>query len=494
MASTKKKIENTRVEKRRKLKIFNILSTIFAIISLISLGIFSYVLLNTKVVPSKYLGIIYLSILVVYFIMYLIFFKKKCPKTLKIVTYVISFIISVIFIVGSFYLGGLNKFFNNIKLSEYDTISYSVIVLNDSEYNKISDLENKSIGYLDENNKNKVTKKLQKKISYKETIDTSSTSLATNLLDDKIDAICLEQGYIAMLSEEIGDFEKKTKVIYTFEIKIKAHKEEEKQVDASKDSFIIYISGIDQYGNVNSVRGRSDVNQLALVNPTTHKILLLNTPRDYYVQLSGTTGLKDKLTHAGIYGIDKSIATLEELYDIDINYYFRVNFDTLIKMVDTVGGIDVYSDTDLTLLHDKSYHVKVGMNKLNGKQALAYARERFGYTQGDRHRGENQQAIIKALISKMTDSKVLLSKYNDILNTLGSSFQTDMSSDTITEFLKKQLDDMSGWTVETYSVDGSGSKQPTYSMGSKRPLYVMIPDEKTVDVAKIKIKEVIEGK
>ncbi len=483
----------TRVERHRRLKVFMILSMIFALISLITLGLFSYSLISTNIVPVKYLGIIYGIIGIIYLILFVIFFKKKCPKTLKVLSYIFSVFISVVFVIGSLYLNNTNKLFKDIQVAEYETISYSVITLKDNEYESIEDLNGKTIAYLNDSEKNKVIKNLNKKIEYQEVLGTIPTELEEKLMAHQIDAICLEQGYLSMLDGLIDNFEASTKVIHTFEVKIKSHKESNKKIDVSKEPFIVYISGIDRFGNVNSVRGRSDVNQLAVINPKKHKILLLNTPRDYYVQLHDTVGLKDKLTHAGVYGISKSIETLEDIYNIDINYYFRVNFDTLILMVDTVGGVEVYSDTDLVLFHDKNYHVKVGMNRMNGKEALAYARERYGYTNGDIHRGQNQQAIITALIGKLTDPEILINKYNDILSTLGSSFQTDMPKDTITSFLRRQLNEMPSWKIETYTVEGSGDNNYTYSLGSNIKTYVMIPNEETIKTAKQKIKEVMKG-
>ena len=199
-------------------------------------------------------------------------------------------------------------------------------------------------------------------------------------------------------------------------------------ITISKDSFALYISGIDQWGSVSTVRGRSDVNIVAIVNPKIHKVLLINTPRDYYVQLHGKTGLKDKLTHAGVYGIDMSLNTLEDLYDINIDYYLRVNFDTLVKLVDVIGGIEVYSDKTFISSHQRDWKIKEGMNKMDGKQALAYSRERYAYKEGDRHRGKNQQDVITAIIKKASSSKVILTKYNSILDTLEGSFQTNISN------------------------------------------------------------------
>ena len=233
------------------------------------------------------------------------------------------------------------------------------------------------------------------------------------------------------------------------------------------------------------------MNQLVVVNPKTNHILLVNTPRDYYVRLAGTIGLKDKLTHAGIYGINKSIDTLEDLYDININHYLRVNFNTLVKVVDVIGGIDVYSDKTFNSFHIKGWTVSKGLNHFNGKEALAYSRERYAYIDGDHHRGRNQQDVITAIINKITTSKVLISKYNSILNVLDGSFQTDISTSGITSFIKYQLDKMPSWKVESIAVSGYNSYNYTYSMGYNYKLYVMEPDYDSIETAKEKIKEVL---
>ena len=310
------------------------------------------------------------------------------------------------------------------------------------------------------------------------------------LINEGIDAIVLEESYINLANEEIEDFSDNTRIIHTFTVKVKAHKEETK-IDVTYEPFIIYISGIDQYGNVNSVRGRSDVNQLLVINPKTHHILIVNTPRDYYVQLANTTGLRDKLTHAGIYGINKSIETIENLYDIDINHYIRINFDTLINVVDVLGGLDIYSDKAFTPWTNRKVYINAGWNHLNGKEALAYARERKTYTDGDHHRGRNQQQIIEAIITKLTSTKTFLSKYNSILNTLDNTFQTDMDTSLITSFIKYQLDKMPNWKIESVQVNGYASWNYTYSMGYNYYLWVMEPDWNSVSEIKKSINEVL---
>ena len=221
-----------------------------------------------------------------------------------------------------------------------------------------------------------------------------------------------------------------------------------------------------------------------------NKILLTNTPRDYYVQLAGTTGTKDKLTHAGVYGIDTSIKTLENLYDTKISYYVRVNFNSLINLVDEIGGIDIYSDQSLTTLHYKVY-IKQGWNHLDGKGALGYARERYSYMEGDRHRGQNQQQIIEAIIKKVTESNDL-NTYMKLLNTLQNSFQTNMDKKLINGFINLQVKNDYNWSVESISVTGYDSSNYTYSYPGQL-LYVMEPDYSSLETAKSRIKEIINN-
>ena len=367
-------------------------------------------------------------------------------------------------------------------------MSVSVVVLNNSGYEKLEDLKNKKLAYMLDNYAVSIKEKLN--LDYEEKLQTALYRVSDTLLKGEVDAIVLEESYFILAKEEMDGFEESIKVIYTFEIPV--NKEEiSDSVNITLKPFVLYISGIDRYGKIKTLRGRSDVNQLVVVNPNTNKVLLVNTPRDYYVQLHGTTGLKDKLTHAGIYGIDKSKNTLGDLYNINIDYYLRVGFDTLINIVDVIGGLDIYSDKAFKSYTIGSVYIKEGWNHLNGLETLAFARERYAYSTGDRHRGENQQQVISAIIEKITSKDVLLKNYNNILNTLSSTFQTNMSTEMITSFIRMQLDKMSKWEVEMISVTGSDSRNYTYSMGSNHLLYVMEPDMNSVNVAKNKIKEVL---
>lgn len=240
--------------------------------------------------------------------------------------------------------------------------------------------------------------------------------------------------------------------------------------------FVLYISGRDAGGSL------SDVNQLAVVNPRIHRILLINTPRDYYVPLAGKTGLSDKLTHAGTYGMDTSIETLENLYDVDINYYVQINFDSLVGLVDRLGGIDV----DSAYAFDE---FTVGMNHLTGAQALRFARNRAAFSGGDRVRGENQQRVITAIIRKLSNPSTVVN-YTSILGAMEGSFITNFGSDNIAKFAKNQISSNPNWSVQTYAVDGAGAMVYTYSYPRQR-LYVMLPNQDTVNTAKQKIADIL---
>ncbi len=476
---------------KRKIKWLLFCMRILTVIGVIvGIGIVSYNLLKLDILPIKYLlvgsTIIIILILV---LVYLLFVAKK--GLIQVIGLFLAVMLIAFCCFLNKYLSNTYDFFKNTN-KDYETISYSVLVLNESPYENLESLQNKSISYLEDGYKVSIQKELNRKINYTEKLMNFWES-TSELFDKKVEAILLEESYLALAKEEIEDFDLKTKEIYTFEIQVKAHEENPNvSVNITMEPFIFYISGVDQWGNVKSVRGRSDVNMLVIVNPKTNQILLVNTPRDYYIQLDGTKGLKDKLTHAGIYGIDKSIKTLENFYDIDISHYLRVNFDSVIKIIDVIGGIDINSDKAFKPRNDSRY-INKGWNHFDGKLALAYARERYAYTTGDHHRGANQQQVITAIIEKFTSSSVLISKYNTLLDSLNGSFQTDMSMEEITSFIKYQIDKMPSWKVESIAVTGTGDMQPTYSMGSKLKLYVMNPDMKSVKMAQEKIKEVLNA-
>ena len=260
--------------------------------------------------------------------------------------------------------------------------------------------------------------------------------------------------------------------------------------EMSKDAFVVYISGIDTYGNVNR-KCRSDVNILMAVNTKTKHVLMVNTPRDYYVPLSVSNGVRDKLTHAGNFGVNVSKDTLGMLYGVDAEYYVRMNFTGFIDIINAMGGVDVYSEYAFTT--DTGYSYTKGMNYgIDGFKALGFARERKHLAAGDNQRGKNQMAVITAMINKLASSNTL-TNYNAIMNAIAGSFQTNFTSDEIYSLIHMQLDDMSLWTIESYSVTGKGKYDKTYSMPSVNA-YVMEPNMDTVYKAREMIKKVLTEK
>ncbi len=464
------------------MKIVNILLSFF---SVILFSFFSYLIYNLNLLSNRYIFMLLLIFLILLVIGILLTNLVK-KKILKVLGYLILFILMIVNLIGIYYLKPMASFIDGFGKENKEKFDYYyVMTLKDSDYKKIEDLKNKEIGTI-ENLDDNVLKKIN--INFNEKKYTDSKELISDLYEGKISSILISDIKEYLISEEDPNFEDKVKVIYTISIPKKITNDDSvAKKDITKEPFILYISGIDTAGKISKV-SRSDVNIVVTVNPNNRDILLTSIPRDYYVRLHGTTGYKDKLTHAGLYGIDMSINTINDLLGIDIDYYARVNFDTVVNLVDIIGGIDVYSDQDLSFCN-----IKEGNNHLDGKCALRFARERKSYASGDRHRGENQEAVIKAIIEKMQSSAAILTKYNSIIASLENNFETNVTNDMIKEFIKLQINEVPDWDVKNLNLDGSGAKNYTYSM-SNSLLYVMDPDLKTVDKASYTIKGMISGK
>lgn len=256
-------------------------------------------------------------------------------------------------------------------------------------------------------------------------------------------------------------------------------------VTSGENTFIAYVSGIDTLGSVD-VKRRSDVNILAAVNRSTGTIQLIDTPRDYFVILP-QVGQADKLTHAGIYGIDYSIAALENLYGIKVDYYLRMNFTGFVKMIDTIGGVDVYSDYEFTVEPVKTY--TVGVNHLNGIEALAFARERYSFSSGDIQRGKNQMKVIDGLVQKLSSPEIVIN-YAGILGCISDSFQTNMPTDMMYQIISSQITSGAKWNINSKVSSGFGASSTTYS-GPTKVGYVMTPNDDDVAAAHELIKSVV---
>lgn len=484
-----------KMSKKTANKIYFGLGVFLIVISLIFIGLITYM----NFIPTKYYLILFIILFLLVGSTSFMLMYKKMKQKLKRGFSILALVLIIVFSVGIYYISNTIGFLGSLD-SNYKLENYSVIVLKDSSYNEIKDLDGKTISYSKKiANTSLAIEKLEKEIGItainiddqKELVDKFLDGVKLSLNDDtKAEAIVLEDTYLSILKEEQKDFEEKIRVIYNFSIKIKVD-DFKKNVDVTKDSFNVYISGIDTYGDISTI-ARSDVNIIATVNPNTNQVLLTSIPRDYYVQLHGTTGLKDKLTHAGMYGIDMSVQTIEDLLDIDINYYIRVNFNTLINLVDTLGGVTVYSDYTFTSKNMGGYSFVKGYNKVDGQAALAFSRERYSFEEGDRQRGKNQQAVITAIIKKAA-SPALITNYNGILSTLGDSFQTNMPQSSIMALAKMQIDEMPSWNVKSISLNGSDSYNFTYSYSYSKN-YVMEPSPETIINAKKMIDDVEGGK
>lgn len=471
-----------KVNKKEQVKIvpfFKYLAFILIFITIITLGLFKFI----DVLPGEYFFILCVLLGIVTLGLSLLILTKRGPKKRAIGTF-LSLIYLVFLILVIVYELNTIGFLKKLGFKNYKTENYSILVLNDSKYEKIEDLEKKNIGSLEFNTDGlkESKEKVEKKISVNFKTYNDISELKKNFEKKKVEAMLIENSILAILTEDDGKFASSYKVIYDFSVDVET-KDIAKKVDITKDTFSIYVSGIDTYGAVSSV-SRSDVNMVITVNPKTNKILITSIPRDYYVPLAGKDG-KDKLTHAGIYGVETSVKTIENLLDTKINYYIKVNFTSLIKVVDALGGVKVYSKYNFTSMDGYTY--KEGYNNVNGEKALSFVRERKAFNGGDRVRVENQAAMIKALVEKAT-SPSIITKYTSLLKTLEKLFVTNLNMEDITEFIKKQIDDMKSWEVESQSLDGKDDYQYTYSYKGQK-LYVMTPDNETVINAHNKIEE-----
>lgn len=452
---------------------------------------------DLNVLPTKYY-VILLSVVIILNVLgaILLILKKNWTKIIGCIVYLLLGVVSV---VGIFSLGDINSFLNKAFSNNTVEIStYNVVAIKNRGFNKIEDLKDKDVGYLsNDEHKDEVLKKVSEKVKVNQKDYEDFYNIYADLVNGKIDAMVIDTVYLDILSDEFDSifdckdncsFANDYVVLYKFEIKT----EKVVSTDRIKElkPFSIFISGSDARSDVIYNKSRSDVNMILTINPNTNTILMTTIPRDYYVQVHGQTGLKDKLTHAGIYGVDISRQTVEDLFDIDIAYSIKVGFPSVVKLVDLVDGVDIESDIEFNSYHKKGWVVKKGMNHMDGEKALAYARERYAYRSGDRHRVLNQQQVLEAVMKKVMTNRSLLLKYNQLLNSLSELYRTDMPKDVVTLLVKKQLENMTSWKFESQTVSGSDASLPTHT-APKSKRYVMIPYDKDVKRAHDKILEIM---
>ena len=467
-----------------------------AAVQLIATIVFMAGVFMLNMLPTTYVVVI--SILLLLFwgiILASQFFSKKNAVTGK----VISVLITIILIIGSYFLFKASGTISDISGGDYKLDNVVVAVLADDPAEGIEDAADYTFGVQYAMNGDQITQTVEainSELGNGAEINTveynSLAEQAQALHDGEVDAIIYNEGYTGILEEAFEGYAQNTKVIYTHSIKSQIENQSV-DVEVQDEAFSVYISGIDVFGAIET-NSRSDVNIIAVVNPKTHQILLVTTPRDYYVEIPGISGgQKDKLTHAGIYGVDASMATLEELYDTELEFYARVNFTSLIEIVDALGGVDVESEYAFTTSSDSGMVINVnqGTNHFNGEEALAFSRERQNVPGGDNQRGKDQQAVITAMIKKMV-SPAILTGANGILNSVSGNVETNMSQSQIQELIKTQLSEGASWNITSMAAEGTGDNQYCYSY-SGSPLYVMQPDQASVDAIKEAITAVENG-
>lgn len=477
-----------KILRRRNFLILQALTSIVLMIMVVRLGL----------VPMKYLIILGMVLVVLLLGMFAWLQPNKRRhhhdqkgKTRYLSGKIVSFILSVLMIIGSVGVGSGTSKFNKMFGDNKEEITYSVIVLKNSSYKKLSDLNGRTIGVqpnVDTTNQNYVLKEIQKQATVSPTEYLNYQAVAEALESHSVECILLNEAFRTALAEYDSDFSKNTRVIWKKTLKQNITTND-KSTNAA-GTFIVYISGIDVYGTAATV-SRSDVNMIVTVNTNTHKILLTSIPRDYYVPLANS-GKEDKLTHSGLFGVENTVKTVENFMNIDIDYYARVNFSTLTKVVDAVGGIDVYSDQDIHLNALGNTLLTEGTHHMDGKTALAFARERHSYESGDRHRTQNQQDVLTAIIKKVL-SPAILTNYNSILSAVSDSFTTNMPADKIKELVSDQLNTNSSWQFSSKFLEGTGTMMKGGYMIPNTKLYYMLPDENSVKENKQAIQSTLNN-
>ena len=472
---------------------------ILCLIQLILSIVLSVYIIKLGLLPMKYVAVIVVFLLIFWIIPFL---NQIMCRNRTLSGKVMSIAVSVLLITGTVYVAKAHGFVSNISGGDKKIDEMVVAVLVDDKAETLKDTVDYKYGVqytLKEKDTKDTVAHINKELGTE--IDTkvcgNLVEQVSALYDGDVDAIIYNKAYTTILKDSFEDFEESVKIVYQYDIVTKMTEGEALEVvNTPTDPFAIYLSGIDVEGDI-STTGRSDVNILAVVNPVSHEILLVTTPRDYYILLPGiSAGREDKLTHAGIYGVDASMDALSNLYDVDVDFYARVNFTSLPKIIDALGGIDVYSEYEFdthpySSISFDTIHVKKGINHFNGLDALIFSRERKNLPNGDFDRGKNQQAVITAMLKRAV-SPAILSGALEIFDSLSENVDTNMSSKQIKDLIKSQIAKPAAWNVTSMSAEGTPDLKMCYSVPTTE-LSVCVPDYQSVEKIKTAIDKVVEG-
>ena len=486
---------------------------LLTLVVLVAEGLFVWLLMKTGLVPGKYLILLGVALLLIAGLVLFLSWNMQKPLRLVIAILLTVALVAGLMFAGSYVIKGLNTA-EQITEVTVEIADVGVYVLQDDPAQSVNDTKEYTFGILSELDRENTDKAV---VQIADALDAELdvqeypglAELADALTGGEVQALILNSAFVDLLSDMEGyeEVEEQLREVYVEQVetvieKVVTKKPEKTENDAEAGTeadetementvFSVYISGIDSRSGL-IAKSRSDVNIVATVNTETRQILLVSTPRDFYVPLPISNGVPDKLTHAGIYGIEVSKGTLEMLYETEIDYYFRVNFSGFEGIVDALGGITVDSSVSFTA---GGYSYQKGENTLNGAAALAFARERKAFASGDRQRGKNQMAVIEGVIHAAM-SPALLKNFSGIMDSIAGSFETSMPYEEIAALVRQQLEEGGGWNVVSYSVDGTGASKKPYSLSTNA--YVMVPDYSTVNTAismmeQVKSGEILEG-
>lgn len=484
-----------------KSKFSKVLSILLSVVLVISSFYLLYQVIRLNVLPSKFLFPLTIGVVVLdaIFILLLVYFSKNVVS--KIVCIVLTLFICVASCMGGYYISKTQNVLSSItNVAKHAKNTVSVIVKESSSIKNKSQLNGVSVGSLrlNEQGSKKALKELSNEgIVLNQTEYDSMTALLEAFYNGEVDSIIINESSRSQIldMEAYSNFDSNTRVVYQTSYKVKNNDSATSVSDITSKPFNVLISGSDTRGGFDE-NGRSDVIMIATVNPKTHTILLTSVPRDFYVTTACDAGdgcmqgALDKITHTGIHGTNTTKRTVEQLLGIEINYTFKVGFDTVTELVDVLGGVDVYVEPGYAV-HTSYLNVNEGINHLNGEQALTFARERYSYTEGDRQRTKNQQQVLMGIVKEATKPSVI-TNYAAIMDTMANTFSTTMSNAEITDLIKYQLNNNPTWKMEQYMVDGTGDTLMCAELGDAAS--VMVPDQSTVKMAKDKINAVLAGK
>ena len=491
---------------KKQSNIGRVFGVIFSIVMIAATMYLLFNIIKLNVLPTKLLFLI----TIVFVLLDLIFILLLCFSTKGVVSKIICIIFALAVSLGSclggYYMsktGGLLSSMTNVAKHSKNTVS--IVVKESSDMKKKTDLAGRSVGTLVNINtvgSKKILKELTNSgISMEQKEFGSMTEMLESFYNGEVDSIVISESSRSQITdmEAYANFDNNTRVVYQTSYKVENTDKAKAVSNITNTPFNVLISGSDTRGGFDE-NGRSDVIMVATVNPKTGTVLLTSVPRDFYVTTACDAGdgcqegALDKITHTGIHGTNTTKRTVEKLLGIEINYTFKVGFDTVTDLVDAIGGIDVtvapgYAVDSFLMI--PSFSVHEGVNHLNGQQALAYSRERYAYTEGDRQRTKNQQQVLMAIVDKIT-SPAIVTNYASIMDTLSNTFSTTMSSQEISDLIKYQLNSNPKWKMEQYMVNGTGDTLMCAELGDAA--YVMVPDQSTVTTAKNKINAVLAGK